>query len=48
LEGSGKEQLQQQIKNTDREINDLVYKLYGITDEERSIIKGVTNKNGSS
>jgi type I restriction-modification system DNA methylase subunit len=37
--GSEKDQIQRQIENTDREIDDLVYKLYGITEEERRIIE---------
>jgi type I restriction-modification system DNA methylase subunit len=37
--GREKEQIQRQIKKTDREIDDLVYRLYGITDEERKIIE---------
>lgn len=31
--------MQRQIAHTDREIDDLVYKLYGITEEERKIIE---------
>jgi adenine-specific DNA-methyltransferase len=38
--GSDKNQIQRQIEKTNREIDDLVYKLYGITDEERKIIEG--------
>lgn len=38
--GSEKEQIQRQIEKTDREIDELVYKLYGITEEERKIIEG--------
>ena len=38
--GSKKDQLQRQIEKTDREIDDLVYKLYGITEKEREIIEG--------
>jgi len=37
--GVEKDQIQRQIDKTDREIDDLVYKLYGITDEERRIIE---------
>ena len=37
--GSRKEQIQQQIERTDKEIDDLVYELYGITDEERKVIE---------
>jgi hypothetical protein len=29
-----------EIASTDREIDELVYELYGITDEERRIIEG--------
>jgi len=38
--GSRKDQIQRQIAKTDREIDDLVYKLYGITEEERKMIEG--------
>ena len=38
--GSKKEQIQRQIEKTDKEIDDLVYKLYGITEKERKIIEG--------
>ena len=38
--GSEKDQIQRQIEKTDREIDDLVYKLYGITEEEKKIIEG--------
>ncbi len=38
--GREKEQLKRQIEKTDREIDDLVYRLYGITKEERKIIEG--------
>lgn len=40
-QGKEKDQLQKQIEATDREIDDLVYKLYGITVEERKIIEEV-------
>ncbi len=40
--GSEKDQLQRQIEKTDREIDNLVYKLYGITEEEREIIEGTS------
>ncbi|MFH1585169.1 MAG: TaqI-like C-terminal specificity domain-containing protein [archaeon] len=39
ISGNEKEQLEQQIKNVDYEIDDEVYKLYGITDEEKKIIE---------
>lgn len=42
--GSEKEQLQRQIEETDKEIDNLVYKLYGITEEERKIIESTENK----
>ena len=38
--GSEKDHIQRQIDQTDREIDDLVYKLYGITEEEKKIIEG--------
>jgi hypothetical protein len=34
------DRLEREIASTDREIDDLVYELYGITDEERRIIEG--------
>ena len=37
--GSRKNQIQRQIEKIDKEIDDLVYKLYGITEEERKIIE---------
>ena len=37
---SEKERVQRQIEETDREIDDIVYKLYGITKKERIIIEG--------
>ncbi|WP_337288811.1 hypothetical protein [Candidatus Methylomirabilis sp.] len=33
------DQLQRQIDKTDREVNVLVHKLYGITDAERAIVE---------
>ncbi|MCI0454561.1 MAG: Eco57I restriction-modification methylase domain-containing protein, partial [Candidatus Dadabacteria bacterium] len=38
--GGEREQIQRQIEKTDREIDEIVYKLYGITEEERKIIEG--------
>ncbi len=32
--------LEREIASTDREIDELVYELYGVTDEERKIIEG--------
>lgn len=40
VKGNEKEQIQRQIEKTDREIDEIVYKLYGITEEEREIIEG--------
>ncbi len=37
--GSEKEQIQKQIEKTDKEIDEIVYKLYGITEEENKIIE---------
>ncbi|MCI0454683.1 MAG: BREX-1 system adenine-specific DNA-methyltransferase PglX, partial [Candidatus Dadabacteria bacterium] len=37
--GGEKEQIQRQIEKTDREIDEIVYKLYGITEEEKKIIE---------
>jgi hypothetical protein len=39
LIGHEKEHLEQQIKNIDYEIDELVYKIYDITDDERRIIE---------
>jgi len=39
--GSAKDQIQREIEKTDREIDSIVYKLYGIAEEERKIIEGV-------
>lgn len=38
--GSEKERIKKQIKKTDNEIDELVYKLYGITEEETRVIEG--------
>lgn len=38
--GSQKDQIQRQIEKTDREIDEIVYKLYKITEEEKKIIEG--------
>ena len=32
--------LKQQIDSTDKEINRLVYQLYGLTDEEIAVVEG--------
>ena len=37
--GSGKNQIQRQIDKTNKQIDELVYKLYGITEEEKKIIE---------
>ena len=34
--------LKRQIVATDKEIDDLVYELYGLTEEERKIVEGTT------
>ena len=36
------EQLKRQIEKTDREIDERVYELYGITEKEKKIIDGTT------
>jgi hypothetical protein len=41
---SEKELFDHQIKATDNEIDELVYKLYGLTEEERKIVEGKTDK----
>jgi len=41
-QGNEKEQIQRQIKKTDKEIDEIVYKLYGITEEEKKIIEEST------
>lgn len=38
--GTPRPELEREIASTDAEIDDLVYELYGITDEERKIIEG--------
>ena len=38
--GHEKETLQRQIDATDRKIDELVYELYGLTDEEIRIVEG--------
>ncbi len=40
VKGSERDQIQRQIDKTDKEIDELVYKLYGITEEERKMIEG--------
>ena len=34
-----KQKIEQEIKKTDNEIDELVYRLYGITEEEKKIIE---------
>jgi hypothetical protein len=36
-----KEAIQRQIDATDKQIDQLVYKLYGLTDEEVRVVEGV-------
>ncbi len=43
ISGNEKERLEQQIKNVDYEIDEEVYKIYGLTDEEKKVIEGVHN-----
>ncbi len=38
-----RDELLHQIEQTDREIDNLVYDLYGLTEEEKRVIKGATN-----
>ena len=40
--------LQRQIDATDREIDALVYELYGLTEEEISIVEGRAGAEGSA
>ena len=40
VKGDEKDQIQSQIEKTDREIDEMVYDLYGITKIERKIIEG--------
>jgi hypothetical protein len=37
---STKEQIQREIDKTDKEIDEIVYKLYGISEGEKKIIEG--------
>jgi len=43
VKGSEKDRLQDHIERVDKEIDDLVYELYGITEEEMKIIKNEPN-----
>ncbi len=38
---SERERIEREITVTDEKIDDLVYELYGITEEERKVIEGV-------
>ena len=40
--GQGKTVIQRQIEATDRQIDRLVYELYGLTDEEIAIVEEAT------
>ncbi len=42
VKGSQRDQIQRQIEKTDKEIDEIVYKLYNITEEEKRIIEGKT------
>jgi hypothetical protein len=35
-------QLEREIEATDRQINQLVYELYGLTEEEITVVEGTT------
>jgi len=37
---SEQEPIQRQIEATDRKIDELVYELYGLTEEERKVVEG--------
>ena len=39
--------LEREIDATDEQIDELVYRLYGITEEERKIIEGETAETGT-
>jgi hypothetical protein len=43
-QGHELEQLKLQIKKTDREIDERVYELYGISDRERELIENRTKR----
>ena len=38
--GREREELERRIERTDREIDELVYELYGLTEEERRVVEG--------
>jgi hypothetical protein len=40
------EQLQTHIDHTENRIDQLVYELYGLTEEEIALVEGETKKNG--
>ena len=40
LTGEGRRIVNARIERTDREIDELVYQLYGLTDDEVKIVKG--------
>jgi type II restriction/modification system DNA methylase subunit YeeA len=41
--GNAKDQIQREIDKTDKEIDNIVYKLYGITEEERKVVEYIQN-----
>jgi len=43
---SERDKLRREIERTDRKIDNLVYDLYGLTDEERQIVEEQTNRGG--
>jgi hypothetical protein len=40
IKGSAKELIQREITKTDNAIDQIVYQLYGITEQEKKIIEG--------
>ena len=38
------ERIKSDIEKTDRKIDEEVYKLYGLTEDERKIVEGIQNK----
>ncbi len=41
--GNERDELLREINHTDNEIDNLVYNLYGLTEEERKLVEGGTN-----
>jgi len=40
--GREREELERRIKRVDAEIDELVYRLYGLTEEERRVVEGLS------